>query len=217
MSEHKRNKTALANAKSPSKPSAQTARDEEIQIAIERDRNARGGFLLDGAVWLLSRFPLTRDRYQNWTRTKRIIIGWLLWLILLPIIPIAIAIIWFVRDPEGFKKSPWAKALIVLCLAWGGYFGAVATNPSQADVNGRYSPVQTAPNGEVAGKQDSLNTASEESKQKVAKQTESKDSQGRKFKNCTEAFEVGVFDIKRPNASYERKLDRDNDGIACEK
>lgn len=216
MSEHKRNKTALSKASSSS-TSSQSARDEEIRVAVERDRNARGGFLLNGAVWLLSRFPLTRDRYQNWTRTKRIIIGWLLWLVLLPIIPIAIAIIWFVRDPEGFKRSPWAKILLGLCVIWAGYFGAVATNPSQADVNGRYSPVQTAPNGEVAGKQDNINTPTAESKQKVANQTTSKDSQGRHFKNCTEAFDAGVFDIKRSDKSYERKLDRDNDGIACEK
>lgn len=217
MSEHKRNKTALSKAGSSSSTTSKSARDEEIRIAVERDRNARGGFLLNGAVWLLSRFPLTRDRYQNWTRTKRIIIGWLLWLVLLPIIPIAIAIIWFVRDPEGFKRSPLAKVLLAVCVLWAGYFGAVATNPSQADVNGRYSPVQTAPNGEVAGKQNNVNTATTESKERIAKQKESNDPKGRQFKNCTEAFENGVFNIKRSNSSYQNKLDRDNDGIACEK
>ncbi|MBP7767336.1 excalibur calcium-binding domain-containing protein [Candidatus Saccharibacteria bacterium] len=59
--------------------------------------------------------------------------------------------------------------------------------------------------------------ASEESKKKVAAQSESKSTQGRKFENCTEAFESGVFNIKRSDKSYENKLDRDDDGIACEK
>lgn len=217
MSEHKLKKVASAKTEDTAVKSSTPSRDEEIRVAIERDRNARGGFMLNGAVWLLSRFFLTRNRYQNWTSTKRIVVGWLLWLVLLPIIPIVVAVVWYLHDPEGFKKSPWAKALLALVIIWAGYFGAVATNPSQADVNGRYSPVQTAPNGEVAGKADSLNTPSAEAKKKVAAQTESKDSNGRQFKNCTEAFESGVFNIKRSNGSYQNKLDRDNDGIACEK
>ncbi|PID32568.1 calcium-binding protein, partial [Candidatus Saccharibacteria bacterium] len=45
----------------------------------------------------------------------------------------------------------------------------------------------------------------------------SKSSAGRQFKNCSEAFEAGVFDIRRSDPSYQNKLDRDNDGIACEK
>ena len=68
-----------------------------------------------------------------------------------------------------------------------------------------------------AGKIDTVNTASAESKNKIASQTESKDSKGRKFVNCTAAFDAGVFNIKRSNASYEPRLDRDSDGIACEK
>ena len=217
MSEHKRNKVAMARSENTSGSSSRRARDEEIQVAIERDRNARGGFLLNGAVYILSRFPFTRDRYQNWTRTKRIIIGWLLWLVVLPIIPLGLLIFWYVRDPEGFKKSPVTWGLVALFLAWSGLAGAMITNPSQVDCNGKYSVCQTGANGEVAGKQDNLNTATEESKQRIANQKDSKDPAGRQFKNCTEAFDNGVFNIKRSSSSYQNKLDRDNDGIACEK
>lgn len=192
-----------------------TTTDE--RVLRERQRNARPGFFLRSATWLLSRFPLTRHRYQNWTSGRRILVGWLLWLVLLPIIPIAVIVIWYVRDPEGFKKSPWAKALVALAVVWAGYFGLVATNPAQIDQNGKYSPIQTQPNGETAGKADATNTASTEARQKVATQRTSRSSGGREFANCTAAFEAGVFNIKRSDTSYQPKLDRDNDGIACEK
>jgi hypothetical protein len=189
----------------------------DAKVLAERQKNAHPGVFLRGATWILSRFPLTRHRYQNWTSGRRILVGWLLWLIVLPIIPLVAIILWYIHDPEGFKKSPWAKALIGLFIVWAGYAGVIATNPSQADVNGRYSPIQTQPNGEIAGKATAQNTAAPESKQKIANQTSSRDTNGRKFENCTQAFNAGVFDIKRSNPSYQNKLDRDNDGIACEK
>ena len=211
MSEHKTKKST------PVDTTDYSATTSDARVLKERDRNANPGFFLRGANWILSRFPLTRNRYQNWTASRRVLVGWLLWLVLLPIIPIAVAVIWYVRDPEGFKKSPWAKALIAVVVVWTGYFGAVATNQPVVDCNGKYSFCQTAANGEKTGTADAVNTATDEAKQKVAAQKESKDSGGKKFENCTAAFEAGVFDIKRSNASYERRLDRDNDGIACEK
>lgn len=194
-----------------------TDMSEDQKIAHERQRNAEGGFFLKAAVWLLSRFWLTKNHYQNWTKGRRILVGWLLWIILLPIIPLVAIIIWYIHDPEGFKKSPWAKGLIALFVVWLGFFGIVATSPAQLDQNGKYSPVQTSANGEKSGIETTANTPSEESKTKVVNQTESKASGGRQFENCTEAFDAGVFNIKRSDKSYQSKLDRDNDGIACEK
>ncbi len=193
--------------------------ETEADIQAKRDQNANAGFFLRSAVWILSRFPLTRNKYQNWTPSRRILVGWLLWIICLPIIPAVAIAVWYFNDPEGFKKSPWAKALIALFVAWLGAFGVVATNPSQIDANGKYSPIQTQPDGEKAGTitEKPSSFASEAAKEKVAKQTESKSTGGRKFENCTAAFEAGVFNIKRSDSSYDNKLDRDDDGIACEK
>lgn len=204
--------TNKANSKE-SKPA-----ESQAKIEAERARNEKGGFFYTAAVYILSRFFLTKNHYQNWTRGRRILVGWLLWLIVLPIIPIVAIIVWYLNDPEGFKKSPWAKGLIALAVIWAGYAGLVLTEPSQADVNGKYSPVQTQPDGEksVVNK-DSAAVPSEEARKKVANQKESNATGGRKFKNCSEAFEAGVFNIKRSDPSYQQKLDRDNDGIACER
>lgn len=212
MSEHKKN-----NAEPASTVDVSNIDQGGAKVLAERYRNAHPGFFLRVATWLLARFPLTKNRYQNWTPTRRVIVGWLCWLIVLPIIPIVAIILWYLNDPDGFKKNPWAKALIGLALLWAGYAGVVVTNPSQADVNGKYSPIQTAPNGEVNGLADATNTASAAAKEKIANQTESKATNGRQFKNCTDAFDAGVFNIKRSDSSYQSKLDRDKDGIACEK
>ena len=197
---------------------AKDNRTEKEKIEHERDRIAEGGFFHTAAVYILSRFWLTRDKYQNWTKGRRILVGWLLWLVTLPIIPIVAIAVWYLNDPEGFKKSPWAKGLIALAVAWAGYAGLVLTEPSQADINGKYSPIQTTADGETRTVNDTEESkASDESREKVRNQNESNDSRGRHFQNCTEAFEAGVFNIRRSDPSYQNKLDRDNDGIACER
>lgn len=196
----------------------QTEAEEKQHIEEQRAKIAKGGFFHNAAVWLLSRFPLTKHKYQNWTYGRRVLIGWLLWLVCLPIIPAVAIAVWYFNDPDGFKKSPWAKALIGLFVVWLGAFGLIATEPSQIDQNGKYSPIQTAADGEtktVNNSQDAV--ASESATKKVKNQTESKSTNGRTFANCTEAFEAGVFDIRRSDASYQAKLDRDGDGIACER
>ncbi len=195
-----------------------TPEQEETRVQSERNKNAHPGFFLRAATWLLARFPLTKNKYQNWTSGRRILIGWLLWIICLPIIPIVAAAVWYLHDPEGFKKSPWAKALVALIIVWAGMFGIVATEPAQLDQNGKYSPVQTQADGEKGDPSIKPQaTASEASKAKVAKQSKSNPSDGKKFENCTEAFDKGVFNIKRSDPSYQPYLDRDSDGIACEK
>lgn len=234
-----------------------TEAEEKQHIEDERARNAKGGFFHDGAVWLLSRFPLTKTKYQNWTRGRRILVGWLLWLVCLPIIPAVAIALWYFNDPEGFKQSPWAKGLIALFVAWAGMFGWIATNQATPDIDGIYSPTQTkkeekkdekttkdakekdaakqsekevnrtgGQSGTTTKKPDGetkvVNTspaavASEESKKKVKSLSESRPTNGRTFENCTEAFEAGVFNIRRSDASYQSKLDRDDDGIACER
>lgn len=234
-----------------------TEAEEAQHIEDERARNAKGGFFYTAAVWLLSRFPLTKTKYQNWTRGRRILVGWLLWVVCLPIIPAVAIALWYFNDPEGFKQSPWAKGLIALFVAWAGAFGWIATNQATPDIDGIYSSTQTKqeakkeekaakeakeahtvkqsekaanratnqtnaatkkPDGETKVVHTSpAAVASEESKKKVKDLSESRPTNGRTFENCTEAFEAGVFNIDRTDRSYQEKLDRDGDGIACEK
>jgi len=169
------------------------------------------------AVWILSRFPWVRYRYQDWGMATRVIVAILLYIITLPIIPIAIAVIWYIRDPEGFKKSPLMPVLMAVIAAWFGGTGYVFSQSPVSDGT-PYASVKEMADGESSAvNSDPAAQASDASKTKIANQAASKATNGRHFENCTAAFEAGVFDIKRTDPSYERRLDRDNDGIACEK
>lgn len=169
------------------------------------------------AVWILSRFPLTRTKYQGWSRGKRMFIAVLCYLVALPIIPIVITAWLYMRDPEGFKKSPLMPIMGALIVAWFGGFGWVANQTPVTDGT-PYASVKPSADGEQSAvNSDPAATASQASKDKIATQNTSNATNGRKFENCTAAFDAGVFNIARNDPSYERRLDRDNDGIACEK
>lgn len=188
-------------------------REEETQVTSRREV-ARGPAW---AVWILSRFPGVRVKYQEWSRGKRIVIAILCYLVALPIIPIGVTVWLYVKDPEGFKKSPLMPIMAAVIAAWFGGFGWVASQTPIADGT-PYASVKAEADGEAtATNTDPAAVPSQAAKDKIATQSKSKVSNGVKFENCTAAFEAGVFDIKRNNPSYERRLDRDNDGIACEK
>lgn len=169
------------------------------------------------AVWILSRFPGVRYKYQAWGKGTRIFVAILLYLISLPIIPIVILIVWYVRDPEGFKKSPLMPVLVAVTAAWFGGFGYIANQTPVTDGTPMASVKERADGESNATNNDPAAVPSDSSKEKVKNQSTSKSTNGRHFENCTAAFDAGVFDIKRNDPSYERRLDRDNDGIACEK
>lgn len=171
------------------------------------------------AVWILSRFPGVRYHYQKWGHTKRVVIAILLYIVALPIIPIVIAAVWYVKDPEGFKKSPLMPVLMAVIAAWLGGFGWMANQTPITDGTPIASiGAKAAADGETSTvNSDPAATADPVSKAKIASQTTSKPTNGVKYENCSAAFDAGVFDILRSDPSYQRKLDRDNDGIACEK
>lgn len=169
------------------------------------------------AVWILSRFPGVRYHYQGWGTTRRVLTAIVLYLVALPIIPIVIAAVWYAKDPEGFKKSPLMPVLVAVIAAWLGGFGWVANQTPITDGTPMASVKAQADGESSTVNADPAATASQASKDKIANQKTSNATNGRKFENCTAAFEAGVFNIARNNPSYERKLDRDNDGIGCEK
>lgn len=190
--------TKAATTKKSIKESAPAAAETAPKPAAPA--RANGGFLVNAANWLLSRLPWFRDRYESWSNGKRILIGLLMYLIVLPVIPIVIAIVMYLRDPEGFKNSKAMYILGGVILAWLGGFGLIAAQPSQSSVNSA-----------------DATSISKEAKDAIKDRKDSAQTLGRQFDNCDAAFKVGVFNIAKTDPSYAAKLDRDSDGIACEK
>ncbi|QQR52122.1 excalibur calcium-binding domain-containing protein [bacterium] len=154
----------------------------------------RYGFFENAAVWLLARLPWFNTRYQNWTKTRRIVVGLLMYIIILPVIPTVVGIVMYVRNPEGFKKGNASKILGAIIAAQLALFGLVAVQPAMPD-----NPVKDAVN-EATGTN-----------------IQGEPTGGRVFDNCDEAFKAGVKNIPKTDLSYRAALDGDNDGVACEK
>lgn len=177
--------------------SSKTHQEKNQDNEVVTTRGEKKGVLLSGADYLLSRLPFTKYNYQDWSKVKRIVLGYLLWLVVLPVIPLVVMIVMYVKDPQGFKKSPMFSILTVITVAWFGLgLGYVNTQV----------PVETNEGSVTRGSLD-----------KVKDKTASEPSNGRAFENCTAAFNAGVFDIKRSDPSYEPRLDRDGDSVACER
>lgn len=191
----------------------------------------KDGFFLKISNWLLSRLPWFKYRYESWSKTKRIIIGLVMWLIVLPIIPVVIALVMYLKDPEGFKKSKAMPIMIAVIIAWASAFGILAaqdplvTNPESSSTAGQKTTETKAEDDTKSNTKSTANTKDDsdtaatpsEAKKKVQTQAESKPSEGRQFENCDAAFDAGVFNIAKSDPAYQDKLDRDNDGVACEK
>ncbi len=167
----------------------------------------RPGMFTNAANWLLSRLPWFKDRYELWSTTKRVVIAFLLYIVILPVIPIVVGLIMYLRDPQGFTKSKAFPIISAIIVAQLGLFGVIAVQPPQV--------TDTATDSTGSSQvQDGGSKASTKPKESVAP---SKPSGGRIFDNCDEAFKAGVHDLARSDASYRPELDRDNDGVACER
>lgn len=82
--------------------------DETSEAEVAQDTNNTGAEKFIGpawAVWILSRFPIVRYKYQKWSKSMRIFVAILCYLVAMPIIPIVIAAWLYIKDPEGFKKK----------------------------------------------------------------------------------------------------------------
>ena len=160
-------------------------------------RGEERGVFVRGADYLLSRLPFTKYKYQEWSKTKRVIVGYLLWLVVLPVIPLAIMAIMWARDPQGFKKSPAFAILSAVTVAWFGLGLGYVNSQVPVDIT----------DGQVT----------RSAQEKVKDQSTSNATGGKYYENCTAAFNDGVFDIPRSDPSYRTVLDRDGDGLACER
>lgn len=155
------------------------------------------GMFLRGADYLLSRLPFTKYKYQGWSKTKRIVVGYLLWLVVLPVIPLAIMAIMWARDPQGFKKSPAFATLSAITVAWFGLGLGYVNSQVPVDIT----------DGQVT----------RSAQDNVRDMEQSNPTHGKYYENCTAAFNDGVFNIAQTDPSYRTVLDRDGDGKACEK
>lgn len=63
---------------------------DDVKVVRERE-----GLVLRGANYLLGRLPFTKNEFEHWSPARRILVGYLLWLLVLPIWPLVIiTVLW---------------------------------------------------------------------------------------------------------------------------
>lgn len=155
------------------------------------------GVILAGAEYWLRRLPFTKPVYRKWPQWQRIVLGYLLWLVALPLLPLFAMIAMWTMDPQGFRKNPAFYMLAAITVLWF-WLGFSYVN-GQMLVDSTDGRVTNAAKSYVQGK------------------TTSQPTNGRTFKSCTEAFNAGVFNIAKTDSSYQAILDGNGNGVACEK
>ncbi len=220
MAQAKRTKSARNTARVAATPE-QTTPHENGMAQTPKAQPARRGFFNNAAVFLLSRLPWFRDRYYDWSTLRQTIIGLLLYLIVLPVIPIAIGVVMYLHDPEGFRRSKALPILGAIIVAWFGLFGLVAMQPPvepPADDSSAGNESLTLPSDKRPAADDSDSAKQQkDAEQQQRDRAESEPTLGRNFKNCSAAFKAGVHDIPKDDESYRPELDADKDGYACER
>jgi hypothetical protein len=84
---------------------------DDVKVVREKE-----GIVLRGANYLLGRLPSTKNEFEHWSPVKRIIIGYLLWLIVLPVWPFVVIVVLWVNRTMKRKVSTFAVLVLIAAL-----------------------------------------------------------------------------------------------------
>lgn len=71
------------------------ATGSSIEAENEVIQTEKVGTVLSGSNYLLGRLPFTKNEFEHWPSVKRMVVGYLLWLVVLPIWPLVIiTVLW---------------------------------------------------------------------------------------------------------------------------
>lgn len=88
---------------------------EDITVTSEKE-----GYVLRGANYLLGKLPFTKNEFEHWSKLKRVVVGYLLWIVVLPIWPLVMIIVMWVNHAMRRKFSSYALlALVAVLWFWG--------------------------------------------------------------------------------------------------
>lgn len=88
---------------------------DEITVTSEKE-----GYVLSGANYVLGKLPFTKNEFEHWSKLKRITVGYLLWLIILPIWPLVTITVMWINHTMKRKVSVYLSlALVAILWFWG--------------------------------------------------------------------------------------------------
>jgi hypothetical protein len=91
---------------------------ENVTVVHEKE-----GPFLRGSNYLLGKLPITKNEFEHWSNARRIILGYLLWLVVLPIWPLVVLVVMLVNRTIKRKVSTFVVLGLIAALWFWGLFG----------------------------------------------------------------------------------------------
>lgn len=93
------------------------ATGSSIEAENEVIQTEKVGTVLSGSNYLLGRLPFTKNEFEHWSKLRRIVIGYALWLVVLPIWPlVVIAVLWI--NGKVTRKMLTFTVLGLVAVLW---------------------------------------------------------------------------------------------------
>lgn len=85
---------------------------DEVEVVSEKE-----GIFLRGSNYLLGKLPFTKNEFEHWSKLRRIVTGYALWLVVLPIWPLVVmAILWV--NGKVTRKALTFTVLGLVAVLW---------------------------------------------------------------------------------------------------
>jgi hypothetical protein len=93
------------------------ATGSSVEAENEDVQTEKVGMFLSGSNYLLGRLPFTKNEFEHWSNTKRLLVGYLLWLLVLPVWPLVIiAVLW--SNTKLLRRGLIFTVLGALAVLW---------------------------------------------------------------------------------------------------
>lgn len=85
---------------------------DTVKVVREKE-----GVFLRGSNYLLGKLPFTKNEFEHWSTAKKVVIGYLLWLVVLPIWPLVVlSVVWI--NGKVVSKLRTYTMLILAAVLW---------------------------------------------------------------------------------------------------
>lgn len=91
---------------------------DEVSVVHEKE-----GAVLRGSNYLLAKLPFTKNEFEHWSSARKIVLGYVLWLVVIPIWPLVVIAVMWVNHTIKKKVSTYIALGLIAALWFWGLFG----------------------------------------------------------------------------------------------
>lgn len=93
------------------------ATGSSIEADNEVIQTEKVGAILSGSNYLLGRLPFTKNEFEHWSNTKRLLVGYVLWIVVLPIWPLVVLVVLW-KNTKLLRRGLTLTILGLIAVLW---------------------------------------------------------------------------------------------------